>query len=66
MKSRHTFECGYGIVSLGGGKFYIARGSTVEGDEGKSHTGYLLLAIEDKASGLKTIESRNTNNRVTP
>jgi len=66
MRSRHTFECGYGIVSLGGGEFYVARGSEVEGVEGKGHTGYLLLAVEDEASGLKTIESRNTNNRVTP
>ena len=53
MKSRHTFECGYGIVGLGDGQYYIARDSHVKD---KGHAGYLLLAVPDEKAGLKLLE----------
>ena len=42
MQGRYTFECGYGIVALGSGHYYIARGGH-RADRG--HNGYLLRAV---------------------
>jgi len=53
MQSRHTFQCGYGIVGLGNDQYYIARGDSIK-DKGR--TGYLLLAKPDKEEGLVIIE----------
>lgn len=53
MKGRYDFECGYGIVGLGNGQLYIARG---ECDKDKGCNGYLLLAQPDAKAGLKVIQ----------
>ncbi len=53
MHGRYTFECGYGIVGLGNGHFYVARGKH---EQGKGHHGYLRLAIPDAKTGLKILE----------
>ncbi len=53
MEGRYTFECGYGIVGLGGDRFYIARGSC---QKPEGCRGYLLLAEPDAATGLKVVE----------
>ncbi len=52
MRSRHAFECGYGIVGLDDGQYYIARGDQVQD---KGHSGYLLLAEPDEKLGLKVL-----------
>jgi len=53
MAGRYAFECGYGIVGLGGERFYIARGKCKKSD---GCDGNLLQAVPDEKSGLKVIE----------
>lgn len=47
---RFEFDCSYGIVPVGGGKFLVARGG-VSKDQG--HTGRLVPAEADPERGLK-------------
>lgn len=47
---RFEFECGYGIVPLGNGRFLVARDSA---NMEKRHVGRLLPAVADAKAGLK-------------
>lgn len=50
---RFEFDCSLGIVPVGDGKFLVARGGAIK-DNGR--TGWLVLAVPDKESGLKLVE----------
>lgn len=52
---RFEFNCSYGIVPLGGGKFLVARGGVTSA---KQHTGRLVPARADRERGLVLIESK--------
>ena len=52
MIGRYDFECGYGILGLGDGCLYIARGKCKKGE---GCDGYLLRAVPDSKVGLKVV-----------
>jgi len=50
---RFDFDCCLGIVSVGDGKFLVARGGSAKG---KGHTGRLLSAVSNMQTGLTFVE----------